>query len=184
MRKRWSSIWWLFLVALFSALLCAPFFRVLVFWGDEGVLLHEAELILQGKKLYADFFQFLPPGGPVLTAAWFSVAGVSFGAARSLAVLTIVGIACFTFLACCQASKNAPLSAFLAIVWVMMSAWPWMQVSHHWFATLLSMVVAWATFVSLDQPEGQLRWPLIAGAGAGAAPYLSPIPALSPRWPP
>ena len=57
----WSSVWWLVLVALAAALLCAPFFRVLVFLGDEGSLLHEAELILQGKRIYADFFQFLPP---------------------------------------------------------------------------------------------------------------------------
>ena len=56
----------------------------------------------------------------------------------------------------------------------MMSVWPWMQISHHWFATFLSMVVAWAAFASLDQPEGRLRWPLIAGAGAGAAAVFVP----------
>lgn len=171
---RSSSVWWLVLVSLAAALLCAPFFRLLVFWGDEGVLLHEAELILQGKRIYADFFQFLPPGGPVLTAAWFSVAGVSFGSARSLAVATIVGIACFTFLACRQASRNAPLSAILAIGWVMMSIWPWMQISHHWFATLLSIAATWAAFVSLDQPQRRLRWPLMAGVAAGAAAMFVP----------
>ena len=62
--SRSSSVWWLVLVSLAAALLCAPFFRLLFFWGDEGVLLHEAELILQGKKIYADFFQFLPPRWP------------------------------------------------------------------------------------------------------------------------
>ena len=94
---RSSSIWWLALVGLVAALLCAPFFRILFFLGDEGTLLREAELLLRGQRLYADFFQFLPPGAFVVTAAWFSVAGVSFGAARSLAIITFVGIACFTF---------------------------------------------------------------------------------------
>jgi hypothetical protein len=75
-------------------------------------------------------------------AAWFSVAGVSFGAARSLAILTFVGIACFTYLSCRQASRNAALSALLVICWLVMSLWPWMQINHHWFATLLSVVAA------------------------------------------
>ena len=57
-----------------------------LFMSDEGILLHGADLLLQGKKLYADFFQFLPPGVVVLTAAWFKVAGVSFGSARLLAL--------------------------------------------------------------------------------------------------
>ena len=171
---RSSNVWWVILVALAAVLLCAPFFRVLPFLGDEGSLLHEAELILQGKRIYADFFQFLPPGAVVLDAAWFNMAGVSFGSARSLAVVTIVGIACFTFLACRQASRNATPSAILAIVWVMMSAWPWMQVSHHWFTTLLSMAAAWAAFVSLEQQERRLRWPLICGAAAGAAAMFVP----------
>ena len=126
------------------------------------------------KKYTPISFNFCLRAAAVLTAAWFSVAGVSFGSARSLAVLTIVGIACFTFLACRQASRNAPLSAFLAIGWVMMSAWPWMQISHHWFATLLSMAAAWAAFVSLDQPERRIRWPVIAGAAAGAAAMFVP----------
>ena len=154
-----DSVWWLVLVALVAALLCAPFFRALGFLGDEGVLLHEAELLLRGNRLYAEFFQFLPPGVIAVTAAWFGIAGVSFRSARLLAVLTIVGIACFTFLACRHASRKAPLSAILVIGWVMMSVWPWMQISHHWFATLLSMAAAWAAFVSLEQPKRRLRWP-------------------------
>jgi hypothetical protein len=171
---RSSSIWWLALVGLATALLCAPFFRILFFLGDEGTLLREAELLLGGKKIYADFFQFLPPGAFVVTAAWYSVAGVSFGAARSLATITFVGIACFTFLSCRQASRNAALSALLVIGWLMMSLWPWMQISHHWFATLLSAVAAWAAFVNLGQSEQRLRWPLVSGAAAGAAAMFVP----------
>jgi hypothetical protein len=161
-----SSIWWLALVGLVAVLMCAPFFRLLLVLGDEGALLRQAELLLGGQRLYADFFQFLPPGAIVVTAAWFSVAGVSFGAARSLAIVTFVGIACFTFLSCRQASRNAALSALLVVCWLTLSLGPWMQISHHWFATLLSVVAAWAAFVSLGSPEQRLRWPLISGAAA------------------
>ena len=171
---RWSSVAWLVLVALIAALLCAPFFRMLFFLGDEGIFLREAELILQGKRIYADFFQFVPPGVVALTAAWFSIVGISLAAARSLALLTMVGIACFTFLACRQASRNAPLSALLAIAWTMMSAWPWMQITHHWFTTLFSMAAAWAALVSLEPPEDRLRWPIISGVAAGAAVMCTP----------
>ena len=172
--SRWSSVCWLVLVAVAAALLCAPFFRMLFFWGDEGALLHEAELLLQGKKIYADFFQLLPPGSVIFTAAWFSLAGVAFGSARSLAILIIVGIACFTYLACRQASRSAPLSAIMAISWTMMSVWVWMQLSHHWFTTFFSMVAAWAALASLDQPAPRLRWPVISGMAAGAAVMCTP----------
>ena len=110
-----------------------------------------AELLLRGQRLYADFFEFLPPGAFVVTAAWFSVAGVSFGAARSLAIITFVGIVCFTYLSCRQASRNAALSALLVVCWLTLTLSPrmaWMQISHDWFATLVSVVAAWAASMS------------------------------------
>ena len=168
-----SSIRGLLVVGLVAALLCAPFYRVVLFLGDEGTLLRGAELILQGKRLYADFFQLVPPGTLVVTAAWFGIAGVSFGSARLLAILIYVGIACFTYLACRQASRNSALSAVLAVAWTMMSAFG-MQISHHWFATLLSMVALWAALVSLEEPRRKLLWPAIAGVAAGASGMFIP----------
>ncbi len=168
-----GSVRGLLVVGLVAALLYVPFYRVVLFLGDEGTLLREAELILHGKRLYADFFQLLPPGTLVVTAAWFGIAGVSFGSARLLALLTFVGIACFTYLACRQASRNSALSAVLAVAWTMMSAWG-MQISHHWFATLLSIVALWATLVSLEEPRRRLLWPAIAGVAAGASGMFVP----------
>jgi hypothetical protein len=168
-----SSRWWLLLVAAFATLLCLPFVRA-VGISDEGLYLHGAERLLGGSKLYADFFEYLPPGGFLLTEAWFSITGISFGSARFLAILTIVGIACFTYLACRQASKNAPLSALLATAWVVTSQGIWTQVSHHWFTTLFSMVTAWAALASLEPPQRWLRWPLIAGTAAGMAAMVTP----------
>jgi len=171
-RARPSSRLWLLFVGLVTAMLCMPFARAIFWLGDEGVLLHGADRMLRGSTLYVDFFEFLPPGGFVLTAAWFSVTGVSLLSARILAILTNVGIACFMFLACRRASRNAPLSGLLVIGWVMMSQGPWMQVSHHWFTTLFAMVGAWAAFASLEQRA--LRWPLIAGVAMGAAAMVIP----------
>ena len=169
-----NTLWWLLLVGLIAAVLCVPFFRIVFeMSGDEGVLLNGAERMLRGSIIYVDFFEFLPPGGFVLTAAWFSIAGISIGSARSLAILTIVAIACFTYLACRQSCKNAPLSTVLA-VWLVVMSGPFAQVSHHWFTTLFSMVAAWAALASIEHAQRWLRWPLIAGAAAGMAAMVTP----------
>src|SRR5207253_6187093 len=110
-----------------------------------------------------------PPGGFILTAAWFSIAGTSIWSVRTLAILTIVAITCFSYLACQQASKNAPLSALLATGWVVMSQGAWTQLNHHYFTTLFSLVAAWAALVNVEHSQRRLRWPLIAGIAAGMA---------------
>jgi len=170
-----SNGWWLLLVGLSTTILCLPFIGTVFGMGaDEGVLLNGAERMLQGSKLYVDFFEFLPPGGFILTEAWFSIAGISLGSARLLAILAIVGIACFTYLACRQASKNARLSTVLTLAWLVMSQGPSTQVSHHWFTTLLSMVAAWAVLVKAEHTQRSLRWPLIAGVAVGMAAMVTP----------
>jgi hypothetical protein len=171
-----SSGWWLPLVGLVTAALCLPFIRTVYSMGagDEGVLLNGAERMLRGGRLYADFFEFLPPGGFVLTEAWFGVAGVSFASARLLVVVTFVGIACFTFLACRRASKNALLSAGLTVGWVAMSQGFLTLLSHHWLTTLFSMATAWAALAGVEAPPRRRRWPLMAGAAAGAAAMITP----------
>jgi hypothetical protein len=171
---RVTSRWWLLLAGTVAALLCAPFTRTIYSMGDEGMLLHGAERMLRGSSIYADFFEFAPPGGFVLTAAWLSIFGISVWAARSLAILTIVGIACFTYLACRQASKNALLSILLTTAWLVMSQGAWTQVSHHYFTTLFSMVAAWAAFSNIEDAQHRLQWPLIAGTAAGAAAMVFP----------
>jgi hypothetical protein len=167
--------WWpLPLVVLVSVGLCLPFLRTITSMGDEGQLLNGAERMLQGDQLYADFFEFLPPGGFVLTELWLRVAGLSMLAARSLAIITIAGIACFTFLACRQVSRNAPFSAFLTIGWAMSSQGGWTQLSHHWITTMFSMAGMWAALVYAGDADRRWRWPLIAGAASGAASMVTP----------
>jgi len=128
----------LLFVGLTVFTLCLPFVHSIAL-GDEGVLLHGAERLLKGQRLYIDFFEFLPPGGFVIMAAWFGFTGMSIWSARLLAILIITGIACFTYLACRQVSKHSLLCALVAIGWAVTSQGFWTQISHHWFTTLLSM---------------------------------------------
>src|SRR5262249_8924930 len=121
-----------------------------------------------------DFFEFLPPGGFIIVTAWFAVTGISIWSARLLAILTITGIACFTYLACRRASKHAPSSALVAIGWAVMSQGRSTQISHHWFTTLFSMVAAWAALASAEKPQRWQSLPLIAGIAVGAAAMVTP----------
>jgi len=166
--------WCLPLVGLVAVLLCLPFRRSIFSMGDEGVLLHGAQRMLQGDRLYADFFEFLPPGGFVLTEIWLRIAGLSVLSVRTLAIVTVAGIACFTFLACRLASRNAPLSAALAILWVIMSQGVWTQLSHHWLTTMFSMMGMWAALANVEQAGSRWRWPLIAGVASGTASMVTP----------
>src|SRR5687767_12222920 len=90
----------LLLVGATTFALCLPFMDAVFGLGDEGMLLHGAERLLRGQRLYFDFFEFLPPGGFVIVAAWLDITGISIRSARLLAILAITGIACFTYLAC------------------------------------------------------------------------------------
>src|SRR5262249_8885535 len=100
---------------------------------------------------------------------------ISISSARLLAILTITGIACLTYLACRQASKRELTSAFVAIGWAVTSQGTWTQINHHWFTTLFSMLAAWAALASVEKSQQRRRWePLIAGIAAGAATMILP----------
>src|SRR5262249_28406636 len=170
----WVRFCWLLFVGVTVFVLCLPFIGTIFGLGDEGVLLHGAERLLRGRRLYTDFFEFLPPGGFVIVMAWFGITGISIWSARLLAILTITGIACFTYLACRQASKDALFSALVAIGWAVTSQGIWTQISHHWFTTLFSMVATWAALASVKKSQRRQWQPLIAGVSAGAAAMVTP----------
>src|SRR5262245_10897512 len=172
--RDWAGLCSLLFVGSIVFVLCLPFMRSIFGLGDEGVLLHGAERLLRGERLYVDFFEFLPPGGFLIVEAWFAITGIWMWSARLLAILTITGIACFIYLACRRASGHAPASAFVAIGWAVMSQGAWTQISHHWFTTLFSMVAAWAVLASLGKPQRRQWQPLVAGLAAGAAAMVTP----------
>jgi hypothetical protein len=172
MLKR-SSFWWLLLVGVSTALLCAPFMRNLHGLGDEGIWLGGADRLLRGRRLYADFFELQTPLGFLLVAGWLAASDISFISARCLVVLTIVGISCFTYLACFRTSGCRLYAAAIALGWVIMSQGFWTQTNHHWFATLFSMMAVYLSIgaVQSAEPEGRRAfWRAFAsGMACGAA---------------
>jgi hypothetical protein len=162
-------------LALLTLLLCLPFLRNVTLVGDEGIFLHGADRMLRGERLYSDFFEFLPPGSFLIVEGWFRAFGPSLLAARYLATLTTVGIAYFTYLSCCEASNRTVISAAAALAWVIWSQLTWsLQISHHWFTTLLSMISAWAALRSARSGFATSTMAALSGIAAGAATMITP----------
>src|SRR4051812_19378079 len=169
MQSKWIGLG---AVGLTTGLLCAPFLRMIAQFSDEGVLLHGADRILRGERLYVDFFEFLPPGGFLLVAGWLSATGISFASARALAILVIVGIACTTYLTCHRVSRSAAISASVVLCWIVMSQGSWTQLNHHWFTTLFCMTTLMALLIWIEQSE-KFRWLIVAGLAGGAAAMIT-----------
>jgi len=162
------------LVGVIAAALCSPFIVVVSALSDEGVLLSAADRMLHGDRLYLDFFEFLPPGGFVITASWFALTGISLSSARVLAILVITAIACVTYQACRMTCERASYPALVVIAWLVMTQGVWTQVSHHWLTTLFSMIAFWLALRSIEGQTPLLREPLVAGVAAGAALMVTP----------
>jgi hypothetical protein len=159
-------------VALLTGLSCLPFLRIVFLLGDEGVLLQGADRLLRGERLYRDFFEFLPPGGFLLTAGWFGLTNVSLLSARVLAAFNFIGIACILYSVLLRVSCNTIASAVGVVVFVVTSQGVWMQVSHHWFTTLFCMLALFGLLIWID--TRRLSWVILAGLAGGAATMITP----------
>jgi hypothetical protein len=174
---------------LCTVAVCAPFFRYVQWFGDEGIVLNAADKILRGDRLYGDFFEFVPPGSFLIGTAWMQLIGSSFASIRVLAIGVIVAIAGLTYVASRVACRNPILAALLVVTWVVQSQGVWTIVSHHWFATAASMASAGALLSALASLEdsavalrvsvrgtrrdGAAAW-LLAGLFAGVAAMMTP----------
>jgi hypothetical protein len=153
--------------------LCLPFLKAIYWFGDEGILLRGAAYMISGHRLYVDLFEFYPPLSFLITESWLYAFGQSFAAARWLAVTAIVGVSVFSYLACVVASENVVLSLAAVTAWLVASQGALTMVNHHWFATLFSMITAWALLAHLSSRASR-RWPFIGGLAAGAAAMTTP----------
>jgi hypothetical protein len=61
--------------------------------SDEGLVLHGAWSILNGRVLYNDFFEYVAPGSFYLVAAAFKLLGAHFHVARSIGIVAIAAAA-------------------------------------------------------------------------------------------
>jgi hypothetical protein len=159
---------------LSTAAICAPFFRYVQWLGDEGVVLHGADRILRGERLYGEFFEFIPPGSFLIVAAWMQLISSSFAAMRVLAIGVIVAIAGLTYTAARLTSGSRVLAALLGIMWAVQSQGAWTVINHHWFATAASMASAVALLAALSNARDGQTAIFLAGLFAGTAAMILP----------
>ena len=152
-------------IGVMCAALCLPFLRSIYWLGDEGIFIHGALLLNNGKTLYKDFFEYHPPIAFLVTQLWLMLAGPSLAGARVLVVLLIAGISFFTCLICLRTSESRPVSAALTFIWAISSQGHWTAIDHHWFTTLFSMIA----FLSLLPGRSQRIHPFFCGFAAGAS---------------
>ncbi|HKR89944.1 MAG TPA: hypothetical protein VJS38_17375 [Phenylobacterium sp.] len=156
-----------------SLVLCAPFRRYIPWIGDEGILLRGATEILSGRALYRDVFEFHPPGGFLVTAAWLKLVGFWVPSIRALVFLITAAIATLTFRCCRAIGVSRWTSAALPLAWVMASEGFLTQVNHHLMTTALSLA---AMLAVLAPPT--VKSALAAGLAAGAAGMVTPTRGL------
>lgn len=85
-RLLWKRYWWWFPLVLLLCLLHSSH----PLDSDEGVTLNGAWEILQHRRLYLDFFEFIPPGSFYLLAGWWHLLPVSYLSAIMLALLLTI----------------------------------------------------------------------------------------------
>ena len=130
--------------------------------SDVGIIVGSASRILDGQVPYRDFFLFIGPVGPLLTAAWFALLGQ--GALSMIAFTVVVGVA-IVLGTYWIARHLVPPRWAVGAAGVSLTLGPlfWFTLSHHWFATLFMVLATGAALRANDRPTS-LLWPLLAGA--------------------
>ncbi len=171
-------------ISLAACLICLPLMSHLNSFGDEGIPLNAADHLTGGERLYVDFFEFLPPGSFLIVQAWFHLVGSSITAMRGLAMLTVSAIAVLIYLCCREVlhqgvhrtSRSNMVSVMTALFWLAASPPIWlMEISHHWFTTLFSMMAALMALRGCCTTRPGFPSPhLLCGLAIGAATMVTP----------
>jgi hypothetical protein len=125
--------------ATVASLYMFPFMRFTMMGSDEGILLVEAERIVNGQVYARDFFPGVGPGTLYLLAGWFKVVGVSFIAARIYLFLTLLatgGLVFFLSRRLCGKLWLIPCALLMGTYLGLVSS----GVSHHFDANLYALL--------------------------------------------
>ena len=156
---------WLWAVIVFSVAYSLPVWPMLGSLSDEGVIVHGAAQILDGKAPYRDFFEILAPGSFLVLAGWLKLFGATFGSLRTLLIVILTLIAALTYLAARAVSGRSLIAAALALGWIVRSPY---ETNHHLLTTAVSMACALALIRAAAGSRSPLPW-AAAGLFAGTA---------------
>ncbi|MDD3285722.1 MAG: hypothetical protein PHG95_03795 [Patescibacteria group bacterium] len=143
----WKIVFWFFIVGL------AVFFHADHFLnGDEGVTLNGAWNLYNQRRLYFDFFSFLPPLSFYLIYWAWLVLGLSFWSAKALSILFLLAGA-FGLFKIAERLRPNPINYFIPLLFVLISSWWWI-INHNFYQLIFSIWSAYFLLVFLENS----RW--------------------------
>lgn len=114
------------------------------FNSDEGIILEGAWNLINGRKLYIDFFEFVAPGSFYLIFWAWKIFGVSYFVAKSLAIiiffLSLIGIYKIS-----QENLKDKLNLLPPLLFLLSSLY-WPLINHNTFNIFF---IVWATYFFL-----------------------------------
>lgn len=156
----------------------------LQYTNDEGIILEAAQRMLNGQKLYVDFFGYMSPGSYWIQEAVFRLFGVNQLAARlpvlfDLAATTALLYCLVTRLAASQLAAGVAAFTYFAFEFTMPGM---LTAQHRWDSAALSLA---AIAAALDAGERRAVWAL-SGALLAAATLCTPsiglLAAVTSLW--
>jgi hypothetical protein len=122
-----NAIWWLGCLILTGFLHYNHYAN-----GDEGIVLNGAWNLINHRQLYSDFFEFIPPGSFYLIFGVWKVFGVSFLAAKILAVFFVFLGAIGLFKTGQLIIKDRLINLLIPLFFILISGWWWI-INHNLF---------------------------------------------------
>jgi len=121
--------------------------------GDEGVILNGAWNLYNGRLLYRDFFEFIPPGGFYLIFGVWKIFGASFAAAKIVSIL-IFSLGIWGLYKITGRLSNNKFNWLVPLAFIIISEWWWM-INHNTFNLTCLIWAAYFFIRGLDDLKKQ-----------------------------
>lgn len=117
--------------------------------ADEGIITSAAWQMINGKELYFDIFEFIPPGSFYLIFYFWKIFGASFIVAKIISILVLTLCAIGIFKASEQIDKNNIFNYFPPLIFVFASSY-WPIINHNLFNLCF---IIWSLFFLLKAQQ-------------------------------
>lgn len=135
------ALWrWIFLLAIIIFFHSSHFLD-----SDEGVILDGAWNLINGKILYQDFFEFIPPGSFYFIFVIWKIFGMSYLSAK-IASLVILILGCTGIYQIARRFTNNATLAYLPALFFAISSSGWPVINHNLYGTV---TIIWLSYFFL-----------------------------------
>mgnify|MGYP001308315820 CR=1 FL=1 len=159
-QKAYFYLYWLILAVLAVILHSEHFLNI-----DEGVTLNGAWNLYNGRRLYFDFFAFVPPLSFYLIDWLWKLIGVSFWSAKIFSVFLLFLGAIGSYKTA-EKLKKTPLNFLVPLFFIFISSW--LVIINHNFYHLIAAVWAVYFFIAYWQ-SGRYHRLVVSGLLTGVA---------------